>query len=144
MQPESRWIAREKRKQLPSVRFLSRSSQCPFLSPLFFFTHSPFFLSGFVSRGFRCVRGAPHRRLFLYVHRDKSCATSNAHHVPQARKRPSSVSVVFCHLILLYLSLTLCLSICLSVCLSAYDNISAGFITTMRENTPVKRFRGPF
>lgn len=98
----------------------------------FFFSYIlPFFtLSGFVSQGFRCVRGALHRRLFLYVHIDTKAAQRRMHiTVPQARKRPSSVLIVFCclyysqflfvflHFVCLSVCLFVCLSVCLSVCL---------------------------
>lgn len=99
---------------------------------LFFFPISFSFLPFPVScQGFRCVRGALHRRLFLYVHIDTKAAQRRMHTVPQARKRPSSVLIVFCclyysqflfvflHFICLSVCcLSVCLFVCLSVCLS--------------------------
>lgn len=142
-QSHSRWI--ETKTASLCSHFLLRACQYPFLSSFFFFPYIlPFFTrSGFVSQGFRCVRGALHRRLFLYVHIDTKTAQRRMHiTVPQARKRPSSVLIVFCCLyysqflfVFLHFYLSVCLFVCLFVCLSIYDNISAGFITTMRENT---------
>lgn len=125
-------LARQPRVPMNRARKTKRLSfLCP-LSASFYAPYGarqlPFFLfllifSVFVTQGLGCVRNAPHRRLFSYVHRIKSCAKPNAHNVPQTSTRPSlSLGfVILCSslfLSLLPLSLPVVVD-CLSVCLQS-------------------------